>query len=273
MVLRTVLSLLVLSVAGAVAAQERSETARPAAEGPSAKPVASVEVPVSSAAERDSEKVAVPVVAPVPVPVKSVEVTVPVQPGQAEISTGESGTPQAVAVPAVPSVQLRTSRKGYAMPDLPAEYASRDKNGDGQIGLYEWDRKKFAEFIKLDKNGDGFLTAVELLPKGVMKAFYSKTPGRAGGPAGSPVAGSPPGTAGTPVAGVPVAASDAIDQEARRTFGDMDDNKDGAIDEADWGRSRRIRPWFEGVGIKVTLPMNIETFVANYRRAKEGQSR
>ena len=82
------------------------------------------------------------------------------------------------------------------------------------------------------------------------------------------------GTPGTPVAGVPVTGTpDAVDQEARKTFGDMDENKDGAIDEADWGRSRRIRPWFEGVGIKVNLPMNIETFVGNYRRAKEGQSR
>lgn len=272
MVLRTVLSLLVLGVSGAALAQERSETVRPTADGLAATPAQSVESPVSSAAERDSEKVAVPVVAPVPVPVKSVEGTIPVQPGQAEISTGESGAPQAVAVPVVPSVQPRATRKGYAMPELPAEYASRDKNGDGQIGLYEWDRKKFAEFTKLDKNGDGFLTAVELLPKGVMKAFYSKTPGRAGSPAVGAVTGNP-ATPGAPVAGVPVAASDAIDQEARKTFGDMDENKDGAIDEADWGRSRRIRPWFDGVGIKVSLPMNVETFVANYRRAKEGQSR
>lgn len=265
--LRTFFSLLVLGVAGAVAAQERSESPRLPVEGSGAKPVESVEVPASSAA---GENVPAPVA--VPVPVKSVEVTVPNQPVQAVISTGDPVAPQADAMPVIPSVQLRTTRKGYAMPELPSEYASRDKNGDGQIGLYEWDRKKFAEFTKLDKNGDGFLTAVELLPKGVMKAFYSKTPGRAGSPAGGPVTGNP-ATPGTPVAGVPVAASDAIDQEARRTFGDMDDNKDGAIDESDWGRSRRIRPWFEGVGIKVNLPMNVDTFVAHYRRAKEGQSR
>ncbi len=260
--LRTVFSLLVLGVAGAVAAQERSESPRLPVEGSGAKPVESVEVPASSAAGGNVA---------VPVPVKSVEVTVPNQPVQAVISTGDPVAPHADAMPVVPpvvpSVQSRTTRKGYAMPELPSEYASRDKNGDGQIGLYEWDRKKFAEFTKLDKNGDGFLTAVELLPKGVMKAFYSKTPGRAGAVTGNPA------TPGTPVAGVPVAASDAIDQEARKTFGDMDDNKDGAIDESDWGRSRRIRPWFEGVGIKVNLPMNVDTFVAHYRRAKEGQSR
>lgn len=45
---------------------------------------------------------------------------------------------------------------------LPETYRSLDKNGDGQIGLYEWDRAKFAEFRKLDKNGDGFLTPQEL---------------------------------------------------------------------------------------------------------------
>ena len=266
MVLRTALSLLVLGVAGTASAQE-SET------------------PVE------------PVAVPVPVPVKSVEVTVPVQPIPVQPipvqpGQGEPAVPPIVGAPVVPgasadvvvpgvvapgvvvsgadpkaaspTVQIRAGRKGHALPELPAEYSSRDKNGDGQIGLYEWDRKKFAEFTKLDKNGDGFLTAVELLPKGVMKSFYSKSPSRSGSSGTGSVAGA--------VAAVPV-AGDAIDQEARRTFGDMDDNKDGAIDESDWGRSRRIRPWFEGVGIKVSLPMNIDAFVANYRRAKESQNR
>jgi len=45
---------------------------------------------------------------------------------------------------------------------LPAEYQHFDKNNDGQIGLYEWDRTKLHEFRELDLNGDGFLTPREL---------------------------------------------------------------------------------------------------------------
>lgn len=45
---------------------------------------------------------------------------------------------------------------------LPEIYRALDKNKDGQIGLYEWERAKYAEFRKLDKNKDGFLTPQEL---------------------------------------------------------------------------------------------------------------
>jgi hypothetical protein len=45
---------------------------------------------------------------------------------------------------------------------LPEAFRAYDKNKDGQIGLYEWDRSKLAEFRLLDKNRDGFLTPQEL---------------------------------------------------------------------------------------------------------------
>lgn len=48
---------------------------------------------------------------------------------------------------------------------LPKDFQAYDKNGDGQIGLYEWDRAKFAEFRKLDRNNDHFLTPQELASK------------------------------------------------------------------------------------------------------------
>jgi LCCL domain/EF hand len=56
------------------------------------------------------------------------------------------------------------TRKARTSP-LPKEYQAFDKNGDGQIGLYEWDRAKYAEFKRLDKNHDGFLTPQELAVK------------------------------------------------------------------------------------------------------------
>jgi hypothetical protein len=62
------------------------------------------------------------------------------------------------------TTQTRKSRTSV----LPKEYQSYDKNGDGQIGLYEWERAKYAEFKKLDKNHDGFLTPQELASKVVV---------------------------------------------------------------------------------------------------------
>ncbi len=71
--------------------------------------------------------------------------------------------------------QTRRSRTAV----LPEAYRSRDKNGDGQIGLYEWERSKFAEFRKLDKNHDGFLTPQELIVKGPAVATTATTPAAA----------------------------------------------------------------------------------------------
>lgn len=49
-----------------------------------------------------------------------------------------------------------------ALEELPDKYRSYDKDGDGQVGLYEWPKDRIAEFIGLDKNDDGFLTISEL---------------------------------------------------------------------------------------------------------------
>ena len=57
---------------------------------------------------------------------------------------------------------------------LPAQFRALDKNKDGQIGLYEWPREKFAEFGGFDKNKDGFLTPRELSVKADSKSKKSK---------------------------------------------------------------------------------------------------
>jgi hypothetical protein len=68
--------------------------------------------------------------------------------------------------PTPPAVVPSRRNKTRIVPTLPQEYQLLDKNGDGQIGMYEWSRSKYAEFVKLDKNGDGFLTPQELNAKG-----------------------------------------------------------------------------------------------------------
>lgn len=186
-------------------------------------------------------------------------------------STPSNSTQPNLPQPGTPGVTiLRNSMKrSHFVPELPSSFGAFDKNGDGQIALYEWDRKKYSEFAKLDKNGDGFLTPVELLPKDALKTLYSSATARLGVvPPGSP---GMPAAPGVPV--TPMGETDPVDSEARSTFAQMDDNKDGSIDESDWGRSRRIRPWFESAGIMVTLPLNADTFVAFYRRAKESSGR
>ena len=47
--------------------------------------------------------------------------------------------------------------------DLPAQYVQIDSNRDGQLGLYEWPRSGWSQFMKLDTNNDGLLTPRELL--------------------------------------------------------------------------------------------------------------
>lgn len=54
------------------------------------------------------------------------------------------------------------TRSYRALVELPEDYRKYDKDGDGQVGLYEWPKNRIAEFLTLDKNGDGFLTVEEL---------------------------------------------------------------------------------------------------------------
>ncbi len=186
-----------------------------------------------------------------------------------DAGVGDSAKPPETAAPGKGFHVRSSAKKSHYVPELPSEFGARDKNGDGQIALYEWDRKKYAEFAKLDKNGDGFLTPAELLPKGSLKTLYAKAPTRAGAKGPAAVAGAPGITAVASSSGGP----NAVDSEAHNTFVQMDVDKDGSIDETDWGRSRRIRPWFDSAGITVSLPMNADTFAALYRRAKESGGR
>ncbi|MBM4075276.1 MAG: hypothetical protein FJ267_06495 [Planctomycetes bacterium] len=75
---------------------------------------------------------------------------------------GDVANPREGASPS--STTLKKKSRQRLVLSLPKEYLAKDKDGDGQIGLHEWDRAKYAEFKSLDKNGDGFLTAAELTP-------------------------------------------------------------------------------------------------------------
>lgn len=124
-------------------------------------------VNVAGAQERISVEFNADQVAPnvilIPQPVISGELTVIEQPVVIPVPAVVQPIPGGTR----PEPSGRKGSKGRMVPTLPKEFATLDKNGDGQIGMYEWERSKYAEFIKLDKNGDGFLTAQELGAKGL----------------------------------------------------------------------------------------------------------
>src|SRR5262249_51092690 len=74
--------------------------------------------------------------------------------------------------PAADSKPAPKPRTRWQKPlQLPEQYRSKDKDKDGQIGMYEWPRNDFATFRKLDLNHDGFLTAAELTRGQSSKSF------------------------------------------------------------------------------------------------------
>jgi hypothetical protein len=155
--------------------------------------------------------------------------------------------------------------------DLPEQYASRDTNKDGQLGLYEWPKTDLGTFKRLDLNGDGFVTPQEL-----------DRNNRRGTTAGSAAAGSSStggGTATAPDSAVAVAkpgpaeanprpdtkpAERPAANPAETAFTLLDRDKDGAISEEEWQRSLTTKSRFERAGLTVSFPLSKSDFVRQY---------
>jgi hypothetical protein len=176
--------------------------------------------------------------------------------------------------------------------ELPDEYRDRDQNSDGQIGLYEWDRKAFAQFYELDRNSDGFLTPAELIAsanKRTAKASgtaASKSSGFArngssGRPSGSSVTrdnsksepakpGETPKSAGDSKSDADkVKKPDATESSAAvSAFQFLDQNHDGQLTQDEWERARSAKQKFDDAGIALSLPVNQAAFAALYRKTE-----
>ncbi len=157
--------------------------------------------------------------------------------------------------------------------DLPANYTAIDVDGDGQIGLYEWERSKFAEFNELDRNGDGFLTPKELVAAAAGKGKPTTptvtvvNPTAVAAPARATVTVKPAAPAVAVVATPP--EEDKETKQAKTFFKGLDDDDDGKITAEEWAKSRGIRVKFENVGITPTFPLDLPTFTKLYKDSEQ----
>jgi hypothetical protein len=84
---------------------------------------------------------------------------------------------------------------------LPGWFTALDRDGDGQVGLYEWPKDRpLEEFFRMDRNGDGFITIEE-----AMRYFKIKEPKPSA--AAQPTLAQPTPAQPTPAQPTPAAAA------------------------------------------------------------------
>lgn len=145
--------------------------------------------------------------------------------------------------------------------DLPEAWKVADLDKDGQIGLYEWDRKKYKEFFALDTNRDSLLT-----PREISRASGASPTPTATAVATTKIQSSRSTSAPTAKpAGAPIVAAeyDAKSKDgrwAKYVFGRLDKNKDGSLSQDEWNGSVKTRDSFKKHNAQISFPASFESF-------------
>lgn len=183
---------------------------------------------------------------------------------------------------------------------LPSEFLDKDKDKDGQIGLYEWSRSDLPAFHKFDLDRDGFLTPFEVL-KGTGKipstvifaksvqiapalSVSNSTPtagaesnrdtgrgegGRRGRNGGGRRGGSREESEGGPT--TDSVNRDPLTQRAEWAFTQMDRDRNDKIDQEEWSRSRTVRAAVEKANLTVSTPLSKSDFVELFKKTSPAQ--
>jgi len=149
--------------------------------------------------------------------------------------------------------------------DLPEAWKAADLDKDGQIGLYEWDRKKYKEFFALDTNRDSLLTpreisrASEASPAPTANAVATTTV-QSSRSTSSPTAKPAATPAGAPIVAAEYDAKSRDGKWAKYVFGKLDKNKDGSLSQDEWNGSVKTRESFKKHNAQISFPANLESF-------------
>ncbi len=134
---------------------------------------------------------------------------------------------------------------------LPAWFAERDQDKDGQVGMFEWPKDELDEFAKADRNGDGYITPEELVKVPLVSGLAATPAPSAPAPAAN--GSSSPDPAATATGATPFmiplggpATPGVNDDERSRRFAEdtlrrYDRNNDSKLDAQELERTMTLR--------------------------------